>query len=86
MMNKNRINWEAFFGDSSSEEAICLFAAGYSTFQQFREDCSYSKERKTIIAQLQHRGYAKSKRGAQRALRLRGFENYKDDLRGYRDL
>jgi hypothetical protein len=81
-----RINWEVFFGDSSSEEALCLFAAGYSTFKQFMEDCSYSKERKAIIKKLQHRGYVKAKRGAQQALRIRGWEGYKEDLKDYRDL
>ena len=81
-----RIDWEIFFGDSSSEEAVCLFAAGYSTFKQFTEDCSYSEERKAAIKILKKRGYAKAIKTAKRALKLRGFTDYKENYLGYRDL
>lgn len=80
-----KVNWEVFFGNSSTEEAICLFAGGYSTFKQFSSEC-WPKECKQAIRHLKRRGYTKSIRAAQRALRLRGFSDYKENYRGYRDL
>jgi hypothetical protein len=77
-----RINWEIFFGDSSSEEAVCLFANGSSTFNQFLENCSYSVLRKSAIKSLKNRGYKRARRSAQKALLLRGFYSYKDNYIG----
>lgn len=80
-----KVNWEIFFGNSSTEEAICLFAGRYSTFKQFSAEC-WPKDCKATIRYLKTRGYEKAIKGAQQALRLRGFTNYKQDLKGYRDL
>lgn len=78
------INWEIFFGNSSTEEAICLFASGQSTFKQFSNEC-WPRDCKEAIKILKHRGYKKAKRGAQRALRIRGFEGYAEELKDYRN-
>jgi hypothetical protein len=71
-----KIKWEIFFGNSSTEEAICLFASGHSTFNQFIKNC-WQKECKEAIKKLKHRGYVKAKRSARRALKIRGFQDYK---------
>ena len=71
-----KINWEIFFGDSSSEEAVCLFASRLLTFKQFAEYCSYSDNRLAAIKVLKHRGYNKSINAAQKVLRNRGFKDY----------
>lgn len=76
-----RINWEIFFGDSSSEEAICLFALGKYSFKEFSDNC-WGKNRKEAIKNLKQRGYKKSIRGAQCALRSRGFTDYKENYEG----
>lgn len=84
-MTNKRIDWEVFFGDSSSEEAICLFAVGKLSFKEFSNNCSYSKERKITIKYLKHIGYKKSIINARKALNRRGFiySDYKNELRDY---
>lgn len=81
-----RINWEIFFGDSSSEEALCRFAARTSSFKEFSANCSYSRERLTIITTLKQRGYERSIRAAQRALLNRGFKDTMNEWRHYNDI
>ena len=68
-----KINWEIFFGDSSSEEALCLFAIGQVSFNEFSNLCSYSLERRNVINKLKYIGYRKSISNAKRALRTRGW-------------
>ncbi len=74
-----RIDWEVFFGNSSTESAICLFASRRSTFKQFNDN-SYPQECKAVIKYLKHIGYKKAIKLAQRALSLRGFKDYKNDF------
>jgi hypothetical protein len=78
-----KIDWEIFFGDSSSEEALCLFATHQSSFNEFIANCHYSKERKDSIRILRNRGYKKAICGAQKALRARGFVSYQSDFKNY---
>lgn len=73
-----KIDWEIFFGDSSSEEALCLFAGHHLSFKEFLKACSYSRERKQVIRRLKTRGYKKSIRKAQKVLIKNGFYDYKD--------
>jgi hypothetical protein len=78
-----KINWEIFFGDSSSEEAIVLFALGKSTFNEWAANCSLTKERVKTIKILKQRGYKKAIRGAQRALRKRPECDCRDDYKDW---
>jgi hypothetical protein len=41
-------NWEIFFGNSSTEEAIIYFANGLLSFKQFLRNC-WPKECKAAI-------------------------------------
>lgn len=74
-----RINWEIFFGSSSIEEAICLFASKQSTFKQFSKE-AYPRDCRKAIKHLKHRGYEKAIRAARKALKVRGFKDYKEDM------
>lgn len=71
-----KINWEIFFGDSSSEDALMSFAEHRSTFDEWMANCSFSEERVKAIKALKSRGYKKAIRGTQRALWTRGFVRY----------
>ena len=66
-----KIDWEIFFGNSSTIEALCYFVLGGS-FTDLNKRC-WPKECKIAVKHLKHRGYLKSRRAAKRALRLRGF-------------
>lgn len=81
-MSKMRIDWNIFFDNSSTEEAIILFALGHYSFKRFSQEC-WPKECKLAIKYLKHRGYTKARRAANCALRVRGFEDYKEDYRGF---
>lgn len=70
----SKINWEWFFGNSSTEEAIGYFAKGRLTFKQFAKNVNYHSECRKIIPILKVKGYKKSKGLAQRALKRRGFD------------
>lgn len=67
-----KINWEDFFGNSSTTEAIILFALGKFTFKKFSQEC-WPKECKAAIKVLKQKGYAKSRRAAKHALHQRGY-------------
>jgi len=77
-----KIDWEIFFGNSSTEEAICLFAMGKYSFEHFSQEC-WPSDCKLAIKHLKRRGYVKARRAAQRALRLRGFTTYKEDYEDF---
>jgi len=78
ILKLKKIDWDIFFGDSTSEWALMAFAARQLSFKEFEVNCSLSKERVLIIRSLKAKGYAKSIRLAQRALNLRGFEHWKE--------
>ena len=69
------INWEVFFGNSSTEEAICLFALGRYSFKRFSLEC-WSRSCKNVIKRLKCCGYIKARTAAKRALKSRGFDLY----------
>ena len=71
-----RVEWEIFFGDSSSEEELCEFAAGNRTFDEWNKG-NWSKERRLVISSLRNKGYKKVRKWAQAALNRRGY-NWKD--------
>ena len=71
-----KINWEIFFGDSSSEEALRLFGQRKLTFGAFADCCSYSPNRVAAIKILKYRGYDKAIRAARHALKNRGYNDY----------
>lgn len=68
-----RINWEIFFGNSSTEEAIVYFAKGKYSFKKFIEEC-WPKECKSSIQVMKYKGYKKCRRNARYALSRRGFK------------
>ncbi len=66
------INWEIFFGNSSTEAAIAEFCLGVLDFTQFSRAC-WNKECKKTIKELKRRGYKKARRAAREAMNRRGF-------------
>lgn len=73
------INFDPFFVNSSSEEAICLFCIKKYTFEQFSLAC-WSRACKNQIKKLKRLGYKKSIMLAKKALKQKGF-----DLQDYND-
>lgn len=78
-----RIKWDIFFENSSTIEAIVLFATRNYTFKQFIKEC-WPKECKEAIKYLKCRGYQKAVKNAQRALIKRGYAGYQEEYRGYK--
>lgn len=72
LVSTNKVNWEDFFGNSSTTEAVILFALGKFTFKKFAEEC-WPKECKIAIRVLKQRGYVKARRAAKHALNQRGY-------------
>lgn len=71
-----KINWEVFFGNSSTEEAIAYFIQGKYSFKSFSQAC-WPKDCKSAIKRMKHKGYKKCRRNARDAMLRRGF-SYKD--------
>ena len=68
-----KINWECFFDNSSTREALLDFAYGNKiSFKNFSEEC-WTNDCKNQIKLLSRLGYKKSVKRAQRALVLRGY-------------
>jgi len=65
-----RINWEVFFMDTSSSDALAEFAKG-SSLDNLRKDC-WSQDCKIECSRMQKNGVKKSRIGARRAITRRG--------------
>lgn len=88
----NKINWEIFFGDSSSESDVMEFAAGRLKFNEWLDNyiavdprdqnCPITKQRINAVKQMLKLGYKKAKPLAIRALSRRGYtyKEYKNDF------
>jgi len=79
----NKINWEVFFGNSSTEEALAYFAQGRYSFDKFAEEC-WPKECKLEIKLMKSKGYKKCRLNASKALIRRGMsaQNWEWDYHG----
>lgn len=66
------INWNFFFENSSTTEALYDFAYNNSTFIKWSKD-SWPKECKSLIAVMKCKGYIKSIKLARSALKRRGY-------------
>jgi len=80
-----KIDWEVFFGNSSTEEALCIFATHNCSFDEFSANTHCFGECQPAIKTLKNRGYKKGIRAAQKALLTRGFISYQEDFRNYLD-
>lgn len=67
-----KINWEIFFDNSSTVDAIIDFINGNYTFKQFENAC-WTKDCKIAIRCLKSRGYKKSFRSARHAIKKFGY-------------
>jgi hypothetical protein len=67
-----KINWEVFFENTSTTEALVLFVRGNYTFSDFERDC-WTHACKKAIRELARRGYGRAHKQAKRALRIRGY-------------
>lgn len=71
-----KINWEIFFENSSTEEAIAYFAQCKYSFKKFFEAC-WPKDCKNEINRMKQSGYKKSRQNARKAMSRRNIF-YKD--------
>jgi hypothetical protein len=67
-----KINWECFFDNSSTTEALIYFAYTKYSFKTFSQDC-WPNECKMYIKMMSRIGYKKSRARAQKALVSRGY-------------
>ena len=61
-MANNMVNWEVFFGNSSTEEALAEFVVDIHSFQTLKIGCYYHKNCVLEIDKMKHRGYKKSRK------------------------